>query len=231
MIQLAFCCVWNWDARPFPDVPDRKLGMGRCRQLAGRRLDLTGIGLTLPPPAPSPPPTPGTYQTFPALSTLGWSAHLKPKFSTLVAPHVSGSESGAALTREPIFDIELTYEILRSAAADQELQTIAGFFAGMDGAATPFWVAPPGLSRLAGQAIGTGDGSTTTFPLVATVGGVDGDCVGTSGVIAVYLNGESQGSRLERLERLSAGDHVRDGAGRGVADHGRLWHALAVPVR
>ena len=67
----------------------------------------------------------------------------------------------------PYFDIELTYEVLRSAAAHAELQAIAGFFAETSGEDEPFWVAPPGLSAVAGQAIGTGDGSTTIFPLVA----------------------------------------------------------------
>ncbi len=67
-------------------------------------------------------------------------------------------------------DVELTYEVLRADAAHLELQAIAGFFAEMSGQATPFWFAPPGLSTATGQLIGTGDGVTTTFPLMQSTG-------------------------------------------------------------
>jgi hypothetical protein len=89
MVQFAFSCVWNWDARPFPTFP----------QLASVWADagdwatgdwLNGAGPALPPPAPSPPPTPGTYASFPTLATLGWSTHVRPKFGTDVADHASG---------------------------------------------------------------------------------------------------------------------------------------------
>ena len=41
------------------------------------------------------------------------------------------------------------------------LQAIAGFFGQMQGAETPFWLAPPGLASVTGQALGTGDGATS----------------------------------------------------------------------
>ena len=97
-------------------------------------------------------------------------------------------------TANPYFDLELTYEVLRSAAADEELQAIAGFFEQASGADEPFWVGPPGLNTIAGQAIGTGDGATTVFPLVASIGGYSGPVFGTSGVSAAYLDGVSQPS-------------------------------------
>ena len=62
----------------------------------------------------------------------------------------------------------------------------------MSGAATPFWVAPPGLSAAIGQAIGTGDGTTTVFPLVRSMGAYSEPVQGVSGVSAVYLNGVAQ---------------------------------------
>jgi hypothetical protein len=65
----------------------------------------------------------------------------------------------------------------------------------MSGEDNPFWIAPPGLNGVAGQAIGTGDGVTTAFPLVASLGGYVGPVYGTSGVSAIYLNGVAQGSR------------------------------------
>ena len=83
---------------------------------------------------------------------------------------------------------------MRTDEAYQELQTIASFFEAMGGADQPFWIAPPGLSAVQGQAIGIGNGSTTVFPLVASLGAFTGPVYGTSGVSAVYLNGVAQGS-------------------------------------
>lgn len=63
-----------------------------------------------------------------------------------VAQKVSGRETRNPRFVAPFYDFELTFEILRSAAADQELQAIAGFFEEMNGAATPFWFSAPNLS-------------------------------------------------------------------------------------
>lgn len=81
---------------------------------------------------------------------------------------------------------------MRSDAAYGELQAIAGFFAEVAGQALPFWVAPPGLSAVTGAALGTGDGSTTSFALVQQIGGASLPVYGCSGVSAVYLNGAPQ---------------------------------------
>ena len=193
MLEWTFCLTWNWDARPFPTFPDNNSAWGDTGNWE-QGFWTNGIRDTLPPPAPSRPPSPGTYSTFPTLATLGWSAHVKPKFSTLIAEHVSGRETRTQQFANPYFDIELTYEVLRSDPAYAELQTIAGFFEQASGENDPFWLAPPGLSGVTGQTIGTGDGSTTTFPLVASIGSYFGPVYGTSGAGAVYLDGVAQAS-------------------------------------
>ncbi len=188
MLNWDFCCVWNTDARPFPTFPILNNAWGD----AGNWAQGLWIGTTravLPPPAPSPPPTPPPFPTFPDLTTLGWSVHVKPKFSTLLAQHVSGRETRTQQFANPYFEIELTYDVLRSDVAIAELQAIAGFFAQVSGQDEPFWIAPPGLSAATGQAIGIGDGLTTVFPLVASIGSYTGPVFGTSAVPAVYLNG------------------------------------------
>jgi len=191
MLNWNFCCVWNTDARPFPTFPTLSSAWGD----AGNWPQGLWIGTTravLPPPAPSPPPTPPAFPTFPNLTTLGWSVHIKPKFSNLIAQHVSGRETRTQQFANPYFDIELTYDVLRSDAAHAELQAIAGFFAQASGQDEPFWVAPPGLSAVTGQVIGIGDGLTTVFPLVASIGPYTGPVYGASAVAAVYLNGVVQ---------------------------------------
>jgi hypothetical protein len=127
--------------------------------------------------------------SFPTLATLGWSTHVRPKFGTDIADHVSGRSVRRPRYASAYYDVELTYDVLRSDAAHLEMQAIAGFFEQMTGAATPFWLAPPGLSTITGQIVGVGDGSTTVFPLVRSFGAYAEPVAGTSGVGAVYENG------------------------------------------
>jgi uncharacterized protein (TIGR02217 family) len=231
MINWAFSCAWNWDARPFPTFPIESQNWGDTGNWQQGDW-LNGIRMTLPPPPPSPPPTPPAFQTFPSIATLSWSVHIKPKFSTLVAEHVSGNETRAQRWANPYFDIELTYEVLRSAAAYQELQTIAGFFEEMSGEDSPFWFGAPGLGSVAGQAIGTGDGATTVFPLVASIpgsapgAGYVGPVYGTSGISAIYLNGVAQGSGWSVSSGYLPAITFATAPGAGVAitgDFGVLW--------
>jgi hypothetical protein len=187
MLSFAFSCVWAWDARPFPTFPLRADVWGDAGDWpAGNWLG--GRGPALPPVAPLPAPSPGSYANFPTLTTLGWSTHVKPRFATDVADHVSGRSTRRSRAAAAYYDLELTYEVLRADAAHGELQAIAGFFAEMRGAATPFWLAPPGLSNVNGQILGVGDGSTTTFALARSYGTTAEPVAGTSGVAAVYEN-------------------------------------------
>src|SRR5262249_2812991 len=150
-----------------------------------------------------------------------------PKFSTMLAEHVSGRESRGLRYTTCYRDVELTYEVLRSAAAYEELQTIAGFFEAVDGGVVAFWFAPPhpNLAANAGQVIGTGDGATTTFPLVQTVGSYSEAVEGTSGVSAVYLDSVSA-SGWSVTTGYAPAIVFASAPGAGVsisADFGLLW--------
>ena len=58
MLQFAFSCVWNWDARPFPVFPILGSEWGDAGNWqAGNWIN--GRGPALPPVAPSPPPIAG----------------------------------------------------------------------------------------------------------------------------------------------------------------------------
>jgi hypothetical protein len=225
MLNWNFCCVWNTDARPFPTFPILNSAWGD----AGNWPQGLWVGTTravLPPPAPSPPPTPPTFPNFPSLMTLGWSVNINAKFDTLLAQHVSGRETRTQQFANPYFDIELTYEVLRSAGTLAELQAIAGFFEQMSGQDEPFWVSAPGLSAVAGQQIGIGDGTTTVFPLVASIGSYSGPVYGTSGVSAAYLNGVLQPSGWSVSSGYLPAITFTSPPGVGVAitgDFGILW--------
>ena len=193
MLQWAFACVWNWDARPFPTFPlDSRLG--RYRQLGGRRLDVRAPDLACPP---------GTDATAKPRDLFDLPGPLDAR---MVGQHHAAVLDGRrraclgarnALDRPRVAAVRHRIDLralAHAAAAYEEFRTIAGFFEEMGGADQPFWIAPPGLSAITGQAIGTGDGSTTVFPLVASVGPFTGPVYGTSGVSGVYLDGVSQGS-------------------------------------
>ncbi|HZZ63833.1 MAG TPA: glycoside hydrolase TIM-barrel-like domain-containing protein [Roseiarcus sp.] len=225
MVQFTFSCVWSWDARPFPTFPIENTTWGDTGNWpAGDWFG--GLRQPLPPPAASPSPSPGTYETFPSLSTLGWSVHVKPRFATDVAGRVSGREARRARFANPYFNLELTYEVLRSAAAYRELQAVAGFFEAMSGQATSFWVAPPGLAAVTAQALGTGDGATTTFALVQTIGGATIPVYGTSGLAAVYLNDVSQATGWTVSSGYAPAITFATAPATGIpitADFGALW--------
>ena len=143
MIQWAFCCAWNWDARPFPWFPELSSIWGDAANWStGNWLAPLGR-VSLPPVAPSPDPSPGSYPSFPSLATQGWSVHVKPKWLTGIAQHVSGRETRAAYRAGALYDFELTYEVLRAASAYAELQTIAGFYLESGGQDALFWFTPP----------------------------------------------------------------------------------------
>ena len=224
LIEWTFCCAWNWDARPFPAFPELSGVWGDAGNWATGNW-LNGARIATPPVAPSPDPTPGSYPTFPALTTQGWSVHVKPKFLTGIAAHVSGRETRAPARAFAYRDIELTYELLR-ADSHAELQTIAGFYLGLAGQDAPFWFAPPGLASLAGQPLGVGDGTTTVFPLLAATASAVEPVQATSGVAAVYLNGAVQATGWSASSGYAPALTFAVAPAAGVAvtaDFGVLW--------
>ncbi len=190
MIQTAFMSAWNWDARPFPTFPQLVGVWGDADNWPAGNW-LAGKGPFVALPVPDNPPAPGPYQTFPTVPTLGWSATFSPIFSTSTGSHVSGREVRVAKYVSPLWEIELSYDLLRMASPNAELQDIVGFFEQSQGENASFYFAPPTLSPLAGQALGVGDGTTTTFPFVVSIGG-SAVTPANIEVSAVYLDGAAQ---------------------------------------
>jgi hypothetical protein len=226
MVQFAFCCAWNWDARPFPVFPLLAAEWGDAGDWAAGDW-LNGRGPALPPPAPSPAPIAPSYATFPTLATLGWSTVVRAKFGTDVAERACGRSTRRPRYAAAHYDLELIFELLRADAANAEMQAIAGFFEQMAGAATPFWLAPPGLSSATGQILGVGDGATMSFPLVRSFGTYTEAVAGTSGVGAVYLNGvaaPATGWSVSNGYAPAVAFNAAPAAGVVVsADFGALW--------
>ena len=120
------------------------------------------------------PPTVST-EKFPLSPGLGWSVHVAPKFKTRVADHVSGREIRAAWQQNAIYDLTLSFELLRGDAT-QEIQTLMGFFLARQGQYDTFLLDLGAVTQNTADsyvtmgAQGTGDGTTTVFTLKRTVG-------------------------------------------------------------
>jgi hypothetical protein len=204
MILTAFCCAWNWDARPFPVFPLNNTVWG---DTGGWRAGnwIGGKGPAIVPPAAPAPTGPGSYAVFPALIGEGWGVHYKPHFSTKVSAKVTGRETRAGAFASPLWDIELTFDVLRSGAAYGELQTVIGFIGANAGKLTPFLFAPPGgLGAFTGAALGTGDGSRTAFIVTRAIGGFAENVPALIGAPVVYANGAVVSASAYALSILPA---------------------------
>jgi uncharacterized protein (TIGR02217 family) len=118
--------------------------------------------------------------TFPTLPGLGWSVSKAPRFATRIQRAVSGRELRVVDQPNPIWTWTLTYSMLRDqndtrapsgpGVGYDELRTLMGFFLQQQGTFQPFLFDDPTDDHASAQAIGTGDGSTTVFQLVRTMG-------------------------------------------------------------
>jgi hypothetical protein len=138
-----------------------------------------------------------TPPSFPSLAGQGWSVHKSPIFSTIVAPHVSGREVRNALYQNPLWQFELTFDGLTSAASGlfaaglgaNSLQTLMGLFLQCQGQFGTFLYTDPTDNSVTGQAFAAGDGTTTAFTFARALGGFVEPVGWVTGVSNVYENG------------------------------------------
>ncbi|MCI4680172.1 glycoside hydrolase TIM-barrel-like domain-containing protein [Rhodoblastus acidophilus] len=204
MILTPFCCAWNWDARPFPTFPLNASAWGDAANWAAGNW-IGGKGPYVAIPAPDAPPGPGAYATFPTLSGEAWSAHYKPRFSTRTAAKASGRETPAAVFASPLWDIELRFDVLRSATAFSEMQEVLAFADEVAGQGAPFLFAPPGsLGVYFGASLGSGDGATRAFVLSRAIGGYVERVQALIGSPTVYVDGVALGPSAYSVSVLPA---------------------------
>ena len=140
-----------------------------------------------------------TPPSLPSLPGLSWSRHKKPGFSTRVASHVSGREVRVALMNYPLYEFEATYNGLASSATPSftglgaaSLQSLLGFFLRLQGQFGTFLYADPDDNAVTAEAFATGDGTTTMFTIMRSLGGFLEPVGWVTGIAAVYLNGAAQ---------------------------------------
>ena len=109
-------------------------------------------------------------EIFPSLPGLRWEQKKTPIFSTRVQRSVSGREMRVPLFTYPLYQYDLSYELLRDKATS-ELAQLAGFYLKRQGAFDSFLYLDPSDYIVTGQPIGIGDGVTRSFQLGRTYGG------------------------------------------------------------
>src|SRR5271166_6504457 len=108
---------------------------------------------------------------FPVLIGLGFNWVRRPMGSTSVQAHASGLEGRAGYWANPMYEWDLTFDVLRDFLINpttytnltpivSEIRRIEGFFMAMNGNLTPFLLLDPDDSHVTGQFLGTGDGAT-----------------------------------------------------------------------
>lgn len=127
---------------------------------------------------------------FPALVGQTYPVSRRAIFSTRVQRSVSGREVRISDYPYPIWEWALKFDYL----APDDWATLVAFVAAMQGSYESFLYVDEEDNAVTGQAIGTGDGSTTAFQLVRSLGIFTEPILAPDVVSAVYLNGVSQPS-------------------------------------
>jgi uncharacterized protein (TIGR02217 family) len=115
---------------------------------------------------------------YPTLAGRGWSILKKPKWSTKVQTAVSGKELRAAFFSYPLYTI-----------TNAEYQTLIGFFNARQGSFDNFLFTDDSDNAVTAQSFGTGNGTTTGFQLVRTLGGNTEPTMNINTITGIYVAG------------------------------------------
>jgi uncharacterized protein (TIGR02217 family) len=126
---------------------------------------------------------------FPSLPGLGYSVTRSLIWKSLTQTAVSGDETRVQLWSYPRYQYTLTFDVLRTAAAFAEFQTLLGFINARGGAYDSFLFEDVDDNSVAGQPIGIFNGTATQTQLVRGLGGFTEPVFAPHTVSRVYLNG------------------------------------------
>jgi hypothetical protein len=113
---------------------------------------------------------------FPTLAGREWGCKTSPMWSTGVQSSQALREVRISYARAPLYTIKLSHEFLRAGSARgdvlrTDLDTLTDFFYGRQGRAQTFLFLHWYDSAVRSELVGTGDGSTRSFPMGRTRGG------------------------------------------------------------
>lgn len=112
-----------------------------------------------------------TYPVFPDLPGASIGIKRTPVWRSSVQSSQSGKETPIAYMSYPLYQWSLDLNVLRNYGGLTEFSDMLGLVNACQGMAGRFLFADPEDNTVTGQPFGTGDGSTTQFQLVRSVGG------------------------------------------------------------
>lgn len=110
-------------------------------------------------------------QTFPSLPGLGFPIIRRQRWNALKSDALSGKRVRYSTYSYPLYDYELPFSLLRDGASFLEIQILMGFINTVNGSAELWQYSDPNDNTATAQAFGAGDGASTNFQLVRTLGG------------------------------------------------------------
>lgn len=108
---------------------------------------------------------------FPLLPGIAYPRPRAARWDTVKQDALSGKRTRYPLWTFPVYEYELTFSYLRSDANTAEWQALLGFINSVQGAAQLWAYSDPDDNSVSAQPFGSGDGVSTSFQLVRTIGG------------------------------------------------------------
>ena len=130
---------------------------------------------------------------FPSLPGLGWSVKRTEIWKTRIQEAISGKEVRIADWSFPRHKWELTFDFLRSAPSYSEWQSLLSFFDLRQGLFDSWLYTDADDNAVTDQSLGFGDGATTVFQLVRTLGAYVEPIIAPNTVTNVKIAGVVQG--------------------------------------
>lgn len=126
---------------------------------------------------------------MPAMVGLTFPVKRTPTWSTSKNDALSGKRTRYPLWTYPIWQWEISFDILRSDAVNLELQTLMGFINSVNGAAQLWQYDDPTDDAVTLQSFGQGDGTSTAFQLVRALGGFAEPVFLVNGAPSIFVGG------------------------------------------
>lgn len=116
---------------------------------------------------------------YPTLAGLAINVKWSPEFFNQSQKAINGANIDIALAATPLWNFEINYTLLRDfavtfpVAVNSEFRRLLGFYMIVGGSAGRFLFNNPEDNIVTGQLLGQGDGTTTVFTAVRTMGAAD----------------------------------------------------------
>jgi uncharacterized protein (TIGR02217 family) len=129
---------------------------------------------------------------FPTLTNLAWPVKWSPRWSYNKQDALSGARTRTSYETYPTYDAEVAFNVLRF--TDNTWQQIQGFINAASGGVGLWLYNNPIDNTATSQSFGAGDGVSTSFQLVRTLGGFTEPVFFPNAISSIQVNGTPTGA-------------------------------------